>query len=484
MAISLFFRYSLASALATSSLTYSASAKADVLPDGSWEQRGYSRLVEMQNGKHRSYIIGSTFCTEEPSDEMYILDTIKPNGPNSVISNQKGQKGELTFDRIESIPPNCKDKSSYLTKDPGRNFDVFWQMFYENYKFFDLHRVDWQAVYRTQRAKVTPQTTDDQLWAIMKESLKDIRDGHVVIYRMVGDKEISWSAERDSSYFHAIEEMAKANKIPKEVMDAGHDEQDIWVEKQVPAYVKNEILKGKFETAFNDKLLWGVLPGKIGYVSLTSMKVTEDEAVLPPHHVEVERLHKILDQQIMPLMRKQKGVVLDVRFNGGGRESTALAFASRFAGNAACVGYTRQAPAGKMHSLKQKIYTGEPGPNGPFEKPVVVLMSPESASATDTFLMAMRVQPNTRLVGETSEGILSDGWPAMLPNGWYLGLSNEIFIAADGVNYEGKGIPPDDPVPVFKGPDLFKNLASSTQKGISVLKNMSTIDLTQCRNSK
>ncbi|MGL5837849.1 MAG: S41 family peptidase [Sphingorhabdus sp.] len=471
-----------ACALAASLFPLPAAADTGLLPEGSWEQRGYSRLVEVKDGKNRFFTIGSTFCYEEKPSEMYILDRIRTHGPNSIGAYQKGQITEYMFDRIDTIPAHCKGKASYESKDPARNFDVFWQLFYENYKFFDLYKVDWQAVYRAQRAKITSETTEEQLWSIMAESLRDVKDGHVGLLRMDGDKEITWSAGRDSSYFRALEKMAAAGKMPKDVMAAGRDEQDVWLEKQVPDYVKKTVLKGKFDTAFNDKLIWGSLPGNIGYVSLTSMGVTEDEGDLPPD-VELARLHKAMDEQIMPLMRKQKGVIIDVRFNGGGWDSTALGFASRFSANPKCVAFTKQPPAGKMHAPKQNIYAGDPGAAGPFDKPVVVLTSPESASATEIFLMAARVQPNTRLVGETSEGILSDGWPAYLPNGWMVDLSNEVYIAADGVNYEGKGIPADIPTSVFAGPDLFKNLAPSMQKGLATLKQMPKPDMAHCGNS-
>jgi len=36
-----------------------------------------------------------------------------------------------------------------------------------------------------------------------------------------------------------------------------------------------------------------------------------------------------------------------------------------------------------------------------------------------------------------------------LPNGWTFGLGNEEYFAPDGRNYEGVGIPPTVPTPVF-----------------------------------
>ena len=35
-----------------------------------------------------------------------------------------------------------------------------------------------------------------------------------------------------------------------------------------------------------------------------------------------------------------------------------------------------------------------------------------------------------------------------LPNGWELGLSHQIYLAPDGSEFEGVGIPPDVTLPV------------------------------------
>ena len=46
-------------------------------------------------------------------------------------------------------------------------------------------------------------------------------------------------------------------------------------------------------------------------------------------------------------------------------------------------------------------------------------------------------------------GILSDILGKPLPNGWSVGLSNEVYLDAEGVSFEGAGVTPDSEVPVF-----------------------------------
>ncbi|MBC8074259.1 MAG: hypothetical protein IAG13_38425 [Deltaproteobacteria bacterium] len=49
-------------------------------------------------------------------------------------------------------------------------------------------------------------------------------------------------------------------------------------------------------------------------------------------------------------------------------------------------------------------------------------------------------------MGEPSAGHFSDQYGDVLPNGWWVVLSGEQYVAADGVDYEGVGGPVDVPV--------------------------------------
>jgi C-terminal processing protease CtpA/Prc len=78
-----------------------------------------------------------------------------------------------------------------------------------------------------------------------------------------------------------------------------------------------------------------------------------------------------------------------------------------------------------------------------FKKPVYLLTSKESASATEIMILASLSLENVTRLGGTSEGVFSDIFDRLLPNGWEFGLSNEVYLDTKGNNYEGKGISPD-----------------------------------------
>ena len=62
---------------------------------------------------------------------------------------------------------------------PEKNIETLWKTFNERYAFFELRGGDWQKQYKTYRPKVGKETTDEELFNIMCEMLKPLKDGHV-----------------------------------------------------------------------------------------------------------------------------------------------------------------------------------------------------------------------------------------------------------------------------------------------------------------
>jgi carboxyl-terminal processing protease len=83
----------------------------------------------------------------------------------------------------------------------------------------------------------------------------------------------------------------------------------------------------------------------------------------------------------------------------------------------------------------------EPQGKRQFTGPVYYLQSDYTVSAAEIFSLAMMALPNVTRVGTPTYGVLSNALEKKLPNGWSVGLSNEVYVAVDGNLYEGRGIP-------------------------------------------
>src|SRR5262249_43585209 len=76
--------------------------------------------------------------------------------------------------RSRSLRPHAM-----ISRDPEKNFDALWTTFHNRYPFFALRKVDWNKQYETYRPKVTPETSEEELFDIFCRMLDPLDDGHV-----------------------------------------------------------------------------------------------------------------------------------------------------------------------------------------------------------------------------------------------------------------------------------------------------------------
>jgi C-terminal processing protease CtpA/Prc len=143
-----------------------------------------------------------------------------------------------------------------------------------------------------------------------------------------------------------------------------------------------------------------------------------------------------------------KGLVIDVRVNGGGSDMYGLAIARRLTSKP-YTAYAKQARNDPTDSAKwtlEQPSVVQPSNRPGFHGPVVELIGIQSISAAETFTQAlMNREPKVIRVGEATQGVFSDVLGRTLPNGWQFGLANERFVT-NGKYYDHTGIAPDVPL--------------------------------------
>jgi carboxyl-terminal processing protease len=164
------------------------------------------------------------------------------------------------------------------------------------------------------------------------------------------------------------------------------------------------------------------------------------------------------------------GIVVDMRFNHGGFDPAAQIIASRFADQKR-VAFYKQAINGKGRTPQQTIYI-QPAEKYTFTKPVVLLTSESTISAAEIFTFFMMPLPHVTRMGEPTQGVHSDVLVKALPNGWMVGLSNEIYTASDGKVYEGLGIPVDIQTPVYDEEHFYERLVALVDQAVSYLETV------------
>ena len=138
------------------------------------------------------------------------------------------------------------------------------------------------------------------------------------------------------------------------------------------------------------------------------------------------------------------GIIIDIRNNPGGDDSTAITIINRFCDRKR-VAFHRKTKIGPGEDdfTALKTWHIEPQGDAQFTGPIVLLTCDSVFSGGEVFALAIKQLPHVTIIGNHTNGIFSYQLEKKLPNGWRYCLSYQKYFSADMVCYEGKGVPVD-----------------------------------------
>lgn len=303
-------------------------------------------------------------------------------------------------------------------QDPVKNFDILWNEFNNRYANFELKHIDWNDIYKKYRPLINEKTTNDSLFTICNKMLLELKDGHVTLVQYGTNKKIIRESEGGSPLTLLEKFPISKNKEPNifqliEITD-----------KTLKNYAfSNSISSKKRKIEYSNSKQYGYLRiiQMLG-LSMNQYKMHIDNAI--------------------KTFKNKNGVIIDIRFNGGGHDKVSFAIASRFADKKRVGHYKKERKKGTTEFKKIKTRYLEPDGNKQFTKPIVILTSDVTASAAEIFTMIMKELPYVTIIGDNTQGVFSDRYEFKLPNRWRVSLSHQQYFSADMKNYEGVGIEP------------------------------------------
>jgi peptidase S41-like protein/tricorn protease-like protein len=329
-----------------------------------------------------------------------------------------------------------------IIRDPERNFEDLWNTFNNRYPFFRLRKVNWKKQYDIYRPKVTAKTSDDELFDIFCQMLAPLHDGHVEL-------------------------KAKARRNRKKRYFNPELKPGFWQE-----FTKAEIKK-LFRTTERTLVANGFGPPtetkawmlrycrsqRFGY-----LRILELEAV------ERRRLSAALDK-ISRDFTSLDGIIIDIRNNPGGDDSTAIKIINRFCDRKR-IAFRRKTKIGPAESdfTTLKSWHIEPQGEAQFTGPIVLLTCDSVFSGGEVFALAIKQLPYVTLIGNRTNGIFSYQLEKKLPNGWRYCLSYQKYFSAEMVCYEGKGVPADIRL-LNRKTDIIHGIDPLITRAIKVLKS-------------
>lgn len=297
-------------------------------------------------------------------------------------------------------------------------FDEAWNYADRSYAFFEYKNINWNETRERYRSRIKANTNSIELFDILAEMFYELRDGHVnLVSPFDRSRNWSWYLNSPQNFDYSL------------------------LERQY--FKQKETYVGPFVV---------VDFGDVGYVYYNSFS----------RGVSARSMDYIFAR-----FAGRKGLIIDVRNNGGGSIENVNNIAGRFTSEKILAGRERvkNGPGHNDFSAFEELFIEPIEERGKWSKPVIVLTNRSSYSATNFFTMYMQALPQVTVIGDTTGG--GGGGPAFteLANGWLLRVSATQTFMPDGFNVEN-GIPPDyqlnlDPADQARGLDTILEEALS-----------------------
>ncbi len=302
-------------------------------------------------------------------------------------------------------------------KTIGESYDYLTETIDERYSLFDVKDVKWEDAKKEYRALLTDSMTNEDLLNVMGHLVGNLKDGHTNVYGGFNySRYWDWYLDYPTNFdFEVIE--------------------------------RNYLKKNHWRT------------GPFLHTIIDSVAYVYYGSFSPP--ISGKNLKHLMDR-----VRPMKGVIFDIRNNGGGKLNNVKKIASVFADSTRVIhdfyfktkdGFSEKIPY-KIKAQKKR-----------FTKPVIVLTNRKSYSAATFFPSGMAAFPHIKVMGDHTGG--GGGIPYFfeLPNGWTFRASTTRTIDTKGRNIE-PGIPPDIEVHI-KPEDRAKGIDSIIEAALDLIRN-------------
>lgn len=323
---------------------------------------------------------------------------------------------------IALLSCGCHDVETW-DQDVRGNFDALWTVVDQHYCFFEEKDVDWDEVYTRYHSQLADDMRALEFFNLCARMLDELRDGHVNL-----------SSSFKTSYYRKW----------------WTDYPQNYDERLVEQYYL------RFDYSTVGGLDYAVLRDNVGYIRYPSFSYPVGEGALDA----------ILSQFILC-----RGIIIDIRNNGGGDMTNVETIVSRFIGERILAGsICHKTGPGHNDFSEPYPYYFDPAENGRVKwiKPVVVLINRSTFSAANNFVSVMQYLPNVKIVGARTGGGSGMPFSSEIPCGWGVRMSACPVYDAKGLATEN-GIDPSpgcevdlDPVLALSGIDTMLDFAVST----------------------
>jgi len=157
-----------------------------------------------------------------------------------------------------------------------------------------------------------------------------------------------------------------------------------------------------------------------------------------------------LFQQAVDRFRAADGIIIDLRGNPGGLAGMMMGISGHFVGERKTLGVMKTRENELRFVVNPRLVNAAGERVQPYAGPVAILVDAMSGSASECFAGGMQSIGRVRVFGQRSMGQALPALFDRMPNGDVLIHAYGDFVTAEGTRLEGRGVIPDEVVPLVR----------------------------------
>jgi carboxyl-terminal processing protease len=361
-------------------------------------------------------------------------------------------------------------------------FDDAWETVRDRYYDPTFHGLDWQAERARFRPLAAEARSTAELYIVLRRMLGSLRDAHTRVYapderfdwrrprfisvgislREVGGLPVVVSVERDSQAERAglragdvvtsIDDEPALGLFTRRLQEQGAS--------STPAATRLQVMAKLFDGAADSavRISWIDVEGEVRSTRLrrewrernTNLRVRRVRGSVGVIELDVFTQASAVDlvRALDGKLRGVRGLVVDLRQNGGGETEAMTEVASAFLPAGRSLGrFTDRNGRVQFEPHTRAAMLYAPDSIKTFNAPVVVLTSERTSSAAEIFVAALKEARRARVLGQNTCGcVLAIRRRHTLPDGGELDISEMDYKTARGTRLEGAGLAPDEKI--------------------------------------
>ena len=303
------------------------------------------------------------------------------------------------------------------------NFESLWKIIDTKYCYLDYKKINWDSIHTVYKTRVDSVKSEVGLFRVLGRMLDELKDGHVNLYSDFNmSRYWNWFTDYPSNFDSAL--------------------------IYSPRYLgSNYQIAGGFQYERIDN-------GNVGYIYYSSFSDYFSDTNI---------------RYILQYFSNCKGLIIDVRNNGGGYLDLSGTLASYFFDKDQITGYIcHKTGIGHSDFSTPVAIKTTAHKTIQWQRPVVILTNRMAFSATNAFICRMKYATHATIVGDKSGG--GGGLPmsSEIPNGWMVRFSTSPMFDAS-MNQIEWGIDPDVKVALSTN-DKLAGYDTLIEKAIRIIK--------------